>query len=60
MGKFMDGVSCRWKSYHLKVKPILLIHRNKPKEYGDYKFPIEAYWHGDDLEFEKIFEKCEE
>jgi len=35
----------------LDVKPVLLIHRNKPKEYGDYKFPIEAYWHGDDIEF---------
>jgi len=35
----------------LDVKPILLIHRNKPKEYGDYDFPIEAHWHGDDVEF---------
>ena len=35
----------------LDVKPILLIHRNKPKEYSDYKFPIEAYWQGDNVEF---------
>ena len=35
----------------LDVKPILLIHRTKPKEYGDYDFPIEAHWHGDDVEF---------
>lgn len=34
----------------LDVKPILLIHRTKPKEYGDYKFPIEAHWHGDDID----------
>ena len=39
----------------LDVKPILLIHRNKPKEYSDYKFPIEAHWHGDDIEkFEEL------
>ena len=45
----------------LKVKPVLLIHRNKPrnfKEY-DYKFPIETHWHGDDLRrFEKIVKNC--
>jgi len=35
----------------LDVKPILLIHRNKPKGHEDYKFPIESYWHGDDIEF---------
>ena len=34
----------------LDVKPILLIHRTKPKEYGDYDFPIEAHWHGDNIE----------
>lgn len=35
----------------LDVKPILLIHRNKPKGHEDYQFPIETYWHGDDIEF---------
>ena len=39
---------------HLKVKPILILHRNKPKGHEDYQFPIESYWHGDDVE------KCEE
>ena len=34
----------------LDVKPILLIHRNKPKGYEYYEFPIEAHWHGDDIE----------
>lgn len=34
----------------LDVKPILLIHRNKPKGNEDYKFPIETYWHGDDIQ----------
>ena len=39
----------------LEVKPVLLIHRNKPKGHEDFKFPIEAHWHGDDLKkFEKI------
>ena len=39
----------------LDVKPILLLHRNKPKGHEDYKFPIEAHWHGDDIEkFEDI------
>jgi hypothetical protein len=39
----------------LNVKPILLIHRNKPKGFDDYQFPIETYWHGDDIEkFESI------
>ena len=41
----------------LKVKPILLIHRNKPKNYDEvgYEFPIETYWHGEDIEkFEEI------
>ena len=39
----------------LDVKPILLIHRTKPKEYGDYDFPIEAHWHGDNIEkFEEL------
>jgi len=39
----------------LNVKPILLIHRNKPKGNEDYQFPIETYWHGDDIEkFEQL------
>ena len=40
----------------LKVKPILILHRNKPKGHEDYQFPIEAYWHGDDIE--KVEELC--
>lgn len=35
----------------LDVKPILLLHRNKPKGHEDYQFPIEAHWHGDDVDF---------
>lgn len=39
----------------LDVKPILLLHRNKPKGHEEYEFPIEAYWHGDDMEnFEEL------
>jgi hypothetical protein len=39
----------------LNVKPILLLHRNKPTGHEDYEFPIEAYWHGDDIEkFEEL------
>lgn len=39
----------------LDVKPILLIHRNKPKGHEDYQFPIETYWHGDDItKFEEL------
>jgi len=39
----------------LKVKPILLLHRNKPKGHEDYKFPIEAHRHGDSTEkFEEL------
>ena len=39
----------------LKVKPILLIHRNKPKGHEDYQFPIETYWHGENIEkFEEL------
>ena len=39
----------------LNVTPILLLHRNKPKGHDDYEFPIEAYWHGDDIEkFEEL------
>ncbi len=34
----------------LEVKPILLIHRNKPKGHEDYQFPIETYWHGEDIQ----------
>ena len=35
----------------LDVKPILLIHRNKPKNFDDYdyEFPIETYYYGDDI-----------
>lgn len=40
----------------LEVKPILIIHRNKPKRNKDYQFPIETYWHGDDIE--KVEELC--
>ena len=40
---------------HLEVKPILLIHRNKPKGHENYQFPIETYWHGDDIQkFEEL------
>lgn len=45
----------------LKVKPVLLIHRNKPRNFNEYdfKFPIETHWHGDDLrKFEKIIKDC--
>jgi hypothetical protein len=39
----------------LDVKPILLIHRNKPKDHEDYQFPIETYWHGENIEkFEEL------
>ena len=41
---------------HLEVKPILILHRNKPKGHEDYQFPIESYWHGDDVE--KVEEIC--
>ena len=40
---------------HLKVRPVLLIHRNKPKGFEDFEFPIETHWQGDNVgEFEKI------
>jgi hypothetical protein len=40
---------------HLEVNPILLLHRNKPKGHEDYQFPIEAHWHGDNIEkFEEL------
>ena len=43
----------------LEVKPVLLIHRNKPKGHEDFQFPIETHWHGDDLKkFEKIIKDC--
>jgi hypothetical protein len=43
----------------LEVKPVLLIHRNKPKGHEDFQFPIEAHWHGDDIrKFEKIIKDC--
>lgn len=39
----------------LDVKPILLIHRNKPKGHDDYQFPIETYWHGENIQkFEEL------
>ncbi len=39
----------------LDVKPILLIHRNKPPGHEDYQFPIETHWHGDDIQkFEEL------
>ena len=39
----------------LDVKPILLIHRNRPKGHEDYQFPIETHWHGDDItKFEEL------
>ena len=40
----------------LKVKPILILHRNKPKGHEEYQFPIESYWHGDDIQ--KVEEIC--
>ena len=43
----------------LDVKPILLLHRNKPKGHENFEFPIEAHWHGDDIKkFEKIIKDC--
>ena len=33
---------------HLKVKPILLIHRKKPDDFEGAKFPLEIYWQVDD------------
>ena len=43
----------------LDVKPVLLLHRNKPKGHEDYQFPIEAHWHGDDIKkFEKVINNC--
>lgn len=43
----------------LDVKPVLLIHRNKPKGHEDYEFPIEAHWHGDDIrKFESVINHC--
>ena len=41
----------------LEVTPILLLHRNKPEGHEDYEFPIEAHWHGDDIE--KFEELCD-
>lgn len=39
----------------LDVKPILLLHRNKPEGHEDYEFPIESYWHGENIEkFEEL------
>ena len=40
----------------LKVKPILILHRNRPKGHENYQFPIEAYWHGDNIQ--KVEEIC--
>jgi hypothetical protein len=33
---------------HLKVKPILLIHRKRPDDFEGAKFPLEIYWQVDD------------
>ena len=41
---------------HLEIKPILILHRNKPKGHEDYQFPIESYWHGENVE--KVEEIC--
>ena len=63
-GPYTNAGSDKWVndwleliSPKLDVKPILLIHRNKPKNFDDYdyKFPIETYWHGDDIDkFEEL------
>ena len=38
-----------------KGRPVLLIHRTKPKGFEDFEFPIETHWKGDNVgEFEKI------
>ena len=34
---------------HLKVRPVLLIHRTKPKGFEDFEFPIETHWQGDNV-----------
>jgi hypothetical protein len=34
----------------LDVKPILLIHRNKPQGHEEYKFPIETHWRGENID----------
>ena len=40
---------------HLKVKPILLIHRKKPDDFEDNTYPIEIYWQVDDIgKFEEL------
>ena len=40
---------------HLKVKPILLIHRKKPDDFEGAKFPLEIYWQVDDKDkFDKL------
>ena len=47
----------------LDVKPILLIHRNKPKNFDDYdyEFPIETYWMVMILiNFEELCRRCQE
>lgn len=31
----------------LDTKPVLMIHRNKPVGFKDYKFPIEVHWQGE-------------
>ena len=31
----------------LDTKPILMIHRNRPIEFKNFKFPIETHWQGD-------------
>jgi len=34
----------------LNVKPILLIHRNKPQGHEEYEFPIETHWRGENID----------
>lgn len=37
-------------SPHLDVKPILLLHRNKPQGHEGYEFPIESHWRGENID----------
>jgi len=44
---------------HLDVKPILLIHRNKPNTHTEYEFPLETHWVDEGIGvFEKICENA--
>jgi hypothetical protein len=46
-------------SSKLETKPILLIHRNKPKDVEKFKFSIETHWHGDDIKkFEELIDNA--